>query len=168
MRMPNANDEMRFAHTHTHTYLATIDVLDSWLTEYKIDVFTCLKAADKLWQIQPLRIVLIGSYDLVLLSLRNERNKWNINFNDPELPRGGELLARITLPWTHLRAVWPDRCRKNRSASPQTVYHFLSSEWWYSRADWMDIWRRPYRISFHSSYPSANWAIEKNIDAIRL
>lgn len=56
-----------------NTYLATIDVLDSRLTEYKIDVFTCLETADELRQIQPLRIVLIGANNVILVFLQETK-----------------------------------------------------------------------------------------------
>lgn len=52
------------------TYLAAVGVLESRFAEHKINEFTCLKAADELWRIEPLGVVLFGPDDVVLL-LRN-------------------------------------------------------------------------------------------------
>lgn len=53
-----------FAHyEESRTYLSAIDEFNSCLAEYKVNKITVLKAAHKLWIIQPLRVVLIRSHD---------------------------------------------------------------------------------------------------------
>lgn len=50
-----------------HTYLAAVDVLDGCFAKHKVNKFTCFKATNELWTVQPFRIVLIGSNDFVIL-----------------------------------------------------------------------------------------------------